>query len=443
MTLVLALWVLAMISGLSWARWYTGLLTGATAAVFLTTQATALGEWSTWFQFGVLVASPWLLAAQRQRDEGRLKTQQQHEARQMADLQEAARSLLSLQMATRRLEGQIAHITDVYHVTKQTSGALHLKELFDASLALAPRLLNANGLRLVDLSAEQPSLLRATRSSNGRLIAEGPAEGTNHLQELEQFIIKQTMSSGQAASAQAAQLSCPLPKGLSRVAWAPLWREQRPIGVLIAENLPDDQVKTLSIVANQLSLQLSRIHFYQQVEAMAVTDALTGLFVRRYFLERLQEELARCTQHGLPCTLLMIDLDHFKQKNDTYGHLVGDVVLKDVAQLLKRNLREIDLIARYGGEEFILLLVETSVEQGVPISERLRQLVEIRPIRAYDELLSQTISIGAAGLPEDAQDLETLIECSDQALYAAKRAGRNRVMRWSRTVAGAQPPHGG
>jgi len=187
----------------------------------------------------------------------------------------------------------------------------------------------------------------------------------------------------------------------------------------------------LSLVANQLSLQLSRIHLYGQVEALAVTDALTGLSVRRYFLERAKEELERSKRHQLSCTVLMTDLDHFKEKNDTYGHLVGDVVLRDVAALLKRNLREIDLIARFGGEEFILLLIETQIDQAMPIAQRLKQLVEVHPIRAYDELLTQTLSIGAAGFPEHGQTLEELIERADQALYAAKHAGRNRVVRWS------------
>ena len=187
----------------------------------------------------------------------------------------------------------------------------------------------------------------------------------------------------------------------------------------------------MSIVANQLSLQLSRIYLYNQVEALAVTDALTGLFVRHHFLERAREELARSTRHGLSCTLLMVDLDLFKQKNDSYGHLVGDVVLKDIARLLQHNLRDIDLMARFGGEEFILLLVETTAEQAMPVAQRLKQLVEVHPIRAYDELLTQTISVGLAGFPQDAKTLEELIERADQALYAAKREGRNRVARWS------------
>jgi diguanylate cyclase (GGDEF)-like protein len=208
------------------------------------------------------------------------------------------------------------------------------------------------------------------------------------------------MDAGRASTSALEVLSSPLPKGLTRLAWAPLWREQQSIGVLIADELPEDELKTFVTIANQLSLQLSRIALYQQVESLAVTDSLTGLNVRRHFLERAQDELVRAGRHGRACTLLMVDLDHFKQINDSHGHLVGDAVLKDVAQLLQRNLREIDLIARYGGEEFILLLTETPAEHAMPIAQRLRQLVEVHPIRAYDELVAQTISIGMASFPQ-------------------------------------------
>jgi diguanylate cyclase (GGDEF)-like protein len=222
-----------------------------------------------------------------------------------------------------------------------------------------------------------------------------------------------------------------------------MWQEQQLIGVLIADDLPAEQAATFGIVANQVALQGSRIGLYQQVESLAVTDALTGLSVRRHFLQRAEEELQRSKRHGLSCTLLMTDLDHFKSKNDEFGHLVGDVVLRDVARLLQRNLREVDMIARYGGEEFILLLIETDLERALPIAQRLKQLVEVHPIRAYDELLSQTISIGVATYPDHAQTVEQLIERADQALYAAKHAGRNQVVVWNDRIGaarGGQPP---
>ena len=431
MILVMICWVLAMVSGLCWARWWTTALTAATLIAFLWTQAGTLGEWGGWIQVAAFGITPWLLAAQQRRDEQRLKKLHVREAEAMTRLSDEARSLLSLQASTQQLEARITQLTDVYHVTKDTGRALRLPELFSASLDSAPRLLNARGLRLIDLSEEQPQVLRASRTSDGRMVPPPNGGGTSPLLEMEQAIITRAVTSGASVCASQQEFSCALPEGLSRVAWSPLWREQKPIGVLVADELPEEQLTTLSIVANQLSLQLSRIHLYQAVESLAVTDALTGLSVRGYFMERSREELLRSKRHKLSCTLLMTDLDHFKDKNDTYGHLVGDVVLRDVAQLLKRNLREVDLIARYGGEEFILLLIETDVEHAMPIAQRLKQLVEIHPIRAYDELLTQTVSVGVAGFPKDAQTLETLIERADQALYAAKRAGRNRVVPWS------------
>lgn len=427
MLLVTLCWLLAMCSSLWWRRVWTGVCTAITAAVFLFTEASPLSTGLSWAQLCVFTMTPWLLALQRERSHAALQALHAEEAERSSQLSEAARSLLTLQGSQQQLEREIAQMTEVYHVTKETSRAMHLRELFEASIRITPKLLAARGMRLIDLSRDPAQALRAVRSADGRLVI----EPTNSLQEMEQAVIDQALKTGRPASAGAKELACRLPEGMSRVAWAPLWRDQKTIGVLVADELPDEQIPILAIVANQLSLQLARIHLYEQVEAMAVTDSLTGVFVRRYFMERAQEELTRAQRHTLSCTLLMVDLDRFKQKNDTYGHLTGDVVLKDVAGLLQRNLREIDLMARYGGEEFIILLIETSVEAAMPIAQRLRQLVELHPIRAYDELLTQTVSIGTAGFPEHAKTLEALIERADQALYTAKRGGRNQVIQWS------------
>lgn len=427
MTAVIVLWVLALVAGLCWARGAVGLFSALSLLVFAVVEPSALGRPAGWLQLLALGVTPWLLAGERSRHEARLRALQADEAAHVARLSESARSLLSLQASSRRMDAQIAEIAELYHVTKETSRALHFSDLFSATLELAPQLLDASGLRLIDLTDEQPKILRASRAGDGRMVA----NDTNHVLDVEQRIIERARGGG-AGSAGAQELGCALPEGVSRIAWAPLGSPQRLIGILVADELPEAQVKTLSIVAHQLSLQLSRIRLYRQVEALAVTDALTGLFVRHHFLERTRVELQRAARHGLSCTLLMADLDFFKQKNDTYGHLVGDVVLRDVARLLQHNLRDVDLIARFGGEEFILLLIETNIEQAMPIAQRLKQLVEVHPIRAYDELLTQTISIGAAGFPDHAQTLEQLIERADEALYEAKRAGRNRVVRYAK-----------
>jgi diguanylate cyclase (GGDEF)-like protein len=427
MWLTMACWLVATFSGLVWRRRYTVGLTLLTLAAFLWSAPGAIATPQGWLQLAALVLTPPLLGAQRVRDISTLNQLRDEEAQAVNRLSELSRSLLSLQQATQQTESQIAEITDLYHITKETSRALHVHELFTASLEVAPKLLTSSGLRLIDCSQETPQVWRAARSADGPMVQVNGEPITS----FEKAVLEQLGTSREPASASGEELAASLPPGLSRIAWAPLWRDQQPVGALIADELPSNQLRTLSIVADQLSLQLSRIHLYQQVESLAVTDALTGVSVRGHFMERAREELARSVRHRLSCTLLMTDLDHFKKKNDMYGHLEGDVVLRDVARLLQRNLREIDMIARYGGEEFILLLIETDLDQAMPVAERLRQLVEVHPIRAYDELLTQTLSIGVAAFPSHATTLEGLIECADQALYAAKRAGRNQVVPWT------------
>ena len=166
-----------------------------------------------------------------------------------------------------------------------------------------------------------------------------------------------------------------------------------------------------------------------KTQTEASLDALTGLLVRRAFTERAELALARARQLHQPCTLLMVDLDHFKEKNDVHGHLVGDAVLKETAARLQQAIRPQDLCGRYGGEELILLLDGLTPEDVLPVAERLRASVAGAPIANHGLELSQTLSIGVSGFPEDAADLQGLIGKADQALYTAKRSGRNRVVR--------------
>ena len=430
MPIVIALWVAAMTAGLCWGRSIIAVTSLASVALAGALHPHALARPAGWCELIVLGVSPWLLAAQRGRFEKLLKRAHLSEALHLTELQKLARSLTEWQSANQDLESQIGRITDVYHVTRATARAMRVDELFEFSLDILPRLLDLRGVRLIDLalSLQTPMVLRAHRTPDGRLMREGGAR----LLPIEHEIVQLAIINRTASTVEAGRLESAWPAGVSRFAWAPLWSEQKAVGVLIADELPAGRLDTLTIVANQLSLQLARIHLYEAIESMAVTDTLTGVFVRRYFLDLAAEELTRSGRHGLPCGFLMVDLDAFKSKNDTYGHLVGDVVLREVAQLLRRNLRGIDFIARYGGEEFILLLIETAPDQAMAVAERLRQLVEVQPIRAYDEALNQTVSMGVACFPEDGKELPELIERADQALYAAKRAGRNRVVRWSK-----------
>lgn len=198
-------------------------------------------------------------------------------------------------------------------------------------------------------------------------------------------------------------------------------------GIFAVEGVSADDMVRFIILAHQFALVLERIRLYELVQELAITDGLTNIFVRRYFLERLNEEIKRAKYFNTRLSFIMVDIDHFKKCNDKYGHLVGDVVLKRVAKILKDNLREIDVIGRYGGEEFSIILPETIKDDGAIAGERLRKAIEDSQIDAYDEALKMTISIGVATYPDDTSDINQLIDRADQMLYRAKEEGRNRV----------------
>ena len=159
----------------------------------------------------------------------------------------------------------------------------------------------------------------------------------------------------------------------------------------------------------------------------AITDGLTGLRTRRYFEEALRHQSASSERHGTPLSLLLLDIDHFKRVNDTFGHNGGDRVLVEVTHRLRELIRPGDVVARYGGEEFAVLLPSTGPEQAYEIAERIRRGVGAAPIAVAETRLSRvTVSIGLAGLPA-AGTTEELVLAADRALYAAKHAGRDRV----------------
>ncbi len=186
----------------------------------------------------------------------------------------------------------------------------------------------------------------------------------------------------------------------------------------------------LSLVAENL---LTRESANEGLLRFAFTDYLTGLRTRGYFEQQLELEFKRAERKQQKFALLMIDIDHFKVLNDTFGHHVGDQLLRDVTSILMKDMREVDTVARYGGEEFVIILPETTQEGALYVAQRLRRSVEQAKFFAGSPHSVQhlTISIGVAVYDADAQFKRDLIEFADTALYAAKHEGRNRVMCYS------------
>jgi diguanylate cyclase (GGDEF)-like protein len=165
-----------------------------------------------------------------------------------------------------------------------------------------------------------------------------------------------------------------------------------------------------------------------RLEAMSVTDDLTGMYTRRYFFDRCEEYLRAARRHGLPLSLMMIDIDHFKRVNDDFGHQMGDMVLREVASLVHGALRASDICARYGGEEFVILLPYTEEGEALTLAHRLLETVACHLFPVREDVGRITISVGLSCLDMDHPvGVEALISRADGALYRAKREGRNRV----------------
>jgi len=185
--------------------------------------------------------------------------------------------------------------------------------------------------------------------------------------------------------------------------------------------------RLIELLASELGGPLRMAALISEARRLAATDSLTGLMNRRAFLEAMERESSRATRHTLPLSVLMIDVDHFKKVNDTYGHDAGDVVLRGMATVLHRIARKSDFVARWGGEEFIVALVQTADAGGRIAAERVRRAInEATFTLPSGNPIKVTASIGLASAASTVQ-LEDLITRADRALYAAKGRGRNRV----------------
>ena len=167
-------------------------------------------------------------------------------------------------------------------------------------------------------------------------------------------------------------------------------------------------------------------HLNEELKTASRVDGLTGLYNRRYWQERFDEMHKLCVRREKPSTALMLDIDHFKRINDTYGHQAGDKVIKMLAALIKRCVRETDLAGRYGGEEFAIILNDSSVEDAKIVAERIRQLAKRLVVEHEGESISFTVSLGLAQFSPDFKGAMAWLECADQALYEAKENGRNQ-----------------
>jgi diguanylate cyclase (GGDEF)-like protein len=207
----------------------------------------------------------------------------------------------------------------------------------------------------------------------------------------------------------------------------PLVNEGTPVGVLNLVNsdeakINDDNLHLANTMCAQMAMAMEKSRIYE----IAITDGLTRLYNHRYFQIVLEKEVSRSRRYKSDLSLILFDVDHFKKFNDTYGHQLGDIVLKETGRLLKETLRDIDVVARYGGEEFTVIMPETDADGALLVAERLREIIAAHEYPGSDEPIHVNISLGIASCPTHAQEKGSLIEKADIALYNSKKNGRNQ-----------------
>jgi diguanylate cyclase (GGDEF)-like protein len=202
------------------------------------------------------------------------------------------------------------------------------------------------------------------------------------------------------------------------------------VGVLVLDSAAEDafdvsDLQPLESVADICAGAIQTGRYFEQVRQLAYRDGLTGVFNRRYFETRILEEIARANRYQTDVSVLMIDIDQFKQLNDEFGHLLGDEVLRRMSALFTQHLRKSDIVCRYGGDEFAVLLPEMNSETAIAVAEKLRRLAQLCEFAGVPRPV--TLSVGAASVPANGVSRDNVIRAADEALYAAKQSGRNCV----------------
>ncbi|MGD1715040.1 sensor domain-containing diguanylate cyclase [Dapis sp. BLCC M172] len=195
------------------------------------------------------------------------------------------------------------------------------------------------------------------------------------------------------------------------------------------EKISSYQTHLAHIVAKQISLAFYNLKLKEKLRNDSIRDSLTGLFNRRYLDESLKQEIIKAERNQQPLSVIMVDVDHFKNFNDTYGHDVGDMVLRELAKFLEGQVRESDIVCRYGGEEMTLILINTPLDIAKQRAENICSGIRELSLQNQGEVLSSlTVSLGVASFPLDGTTGEEIVQKADKALYQAKKAGRNRVV---------------
>jgi diguanylate cyclase (GGDEF)-like protein/PAS domain S-box-containing protein len=337
----------------------------------------------------------------------------------------------------KRIETEVLDYTrqieTLFNVGTAVNQTLNLPELLDSVLerVLGVMEIEAGGIFLLDKQTEE-LVLKAYRGTSaefvGRVGGLMVAEGFTGQAALSKkpFVVEDVAADPRLTRVGAKE------EGIQSFAAVPIVAKDKVLGVMgvgsyRSRQFPDREVKLLSTIANQMGMAIENAQLYEQALELASTDGLTGLYNRRYLMEQVERELNRAERSNGSVSLMMIDLDGLKAINDRFGHHEGDGILKGLGGIIKVNTRASDVAARWGGDEFMLLTPETSSKGAGRIGERIRSQVERYRPKIDGEEVRITISVGIASCPAHASDVTQLLQRVDEAMYSAKRGGKNQL----------------
>ena len=343
--------------------------------------------------------------------------------------------IITLQKEDEKVDFEIRNITSLYSAVKDLGQSLGLQESSENIMDIMKKITRYN----FRINAEDINMILILKKGKEFKVSESYGYDEEFLEKAEKKIVSKILRNV-AKNKSVVYKPTPDEDDKARMSFmkslmfVPFYAEKRLLGVFFisgrTENMFDaKQVESMEILASQIAIALEKVYLYEEVQQMSILDGLTGLYVHRYLQEKMDNELKRASRYENDISVIMADIDFFKDINDTYGHLAGDYILKNIALLLKNNTTPADTVARYGGEEFFIVLPDSDKITAGDVAEKIRSDVEKYPFRFNDKDIKVTMSFGVASFPGDAIVKRSLIEKADKALYKAKESGRNMVVR--------------
>jgi diguanylate cyclase (GGDEF)-like protein len=329
----------------------------------------------------------------------------------------------------RLLQEQAGREIAVNRIATAIRNSLELDSVLQTTVNEVGRALNSQdcALRVIGEAGKEPLTNCYFRDGEG---GENSVEETELLGDLEAYSVRLAGRFKNYVLDGRAQGDNEQSQSIQPVAAVPLIYQERFMGVLMVRSddstrvWQETEILLLRTVADQVTVAVNHARLFAQIQQQALTDGLTGCFNRRFFEMQLERDMHLATRMRQPVSLILLDVDHFKKVNDTFGHDAGDVALRQLADSLRQELRGVDTAARYGGEEFAVILPQAGVEGAVAVAERLRARIEKTEVPGVGYI---TASFGVATYPLHATSRDMLVGTADRALYNAKNTGRNRI----------------